>query len=153
MDIERYRKQRELRQAAEPQFRVHCQACAQPEFSCFCQHIKPFDSKISFVILIHPIEVRRRIATGRMSHMCLKNSFLIKGEDYSANEKVNAIIADQDRHCMILYPGKTSMNLTDMPSEAIEHVFGKHVSQKKILTIFVIDGTWATARKMARSKN
>jgi DTW domain-containing protein len=153
MDVQRYRERKLKLLADQPVFREHCSECRQPNFSCYCVHIIKFNPNISFVILIHPIEVRRRIATGRMSHLCLENSFLIKGEDFATNEKVNALIADPDRHCMILYPGKNSMNLTAMSPEGREHFFGKHIPQKKLLTIFVIDGTWATAGKMARSKN
>ncbi|MEK6555282.1 MAG: tRNA-uridine aminocarboxypropyltransferase [Bdellovibrionota bacterium] len=149
MDIKTYRERRELLKQQEPKFRTRCWACTQPEFSCFCKHVERFNSNIDFVILIHPLEVRRRIATGRMSHLCLENSFLLKGQDFSENEVIDRLLADQTRHCVVLYPGKSSVNLTDLEIPERQSIF----PATKKLTIFVIDGTWTTARKMIRSHN
>lgn len=132
--------------ANEPQYRNLCTTCLQPEFSCYCTVIEKFDAKIEFAILIHPIEVRRRIATGRMSHLCLKNSHLLMGQDYSAHPQVNALIQNPQNQCLVLYPGKSSLNLT--PLSAIAR--GQVLLPQKNLVIFVIDGTWATAKKMMR---
>nr|BFD61075.1 hypothetical protein CKG001_31820 [Bdellovibrio sp. CKG001] len=127
-------------------YRQHCPVCIQPLKGCYCPHIQRFDPHISFVILIHPIEMRRRIATGRMSYLCLENSYLISGQDYSDNELVNALICDSDRHCVILYPGPDSQNLSLMSEGQRTDL----VPAGKKLTVFVIDGTWATAKKMMR---
>ncbi|UXR65960.1 DTW domain-containing protein [Bdellovibrio bacteriovorus] len=127
-------------------YRQHCPVCIQPQTGCYCQHIKPFDPCISFVILIHPIELRRRIATGRMSHLCLQHSYLISGQDYSSHEIVNQLINDPERHCVILYPGSDSLNLSLMPAGRRDGL----APLGKKLTVFVIDGTWATAKKMMR---
>lgn len=99
---------------------------------------------MKFVILIHPIEARRRIATGRLSHFCLANSELILGHDYSANERVNELIKDPGFHPVILYPGVKSSNLSLMTVSERTNLFPKG----KPLSVFVIDGTWATARQM-----
>ena len=64
-----------------PKYRILCTKCIQPDFSCYCKTIQPINCPINFVILIHPIEAKRRIATGRMSHLCLKGSHLIKGQN------------------------------------------------------------------------
>jgi len=118
--------------------RGFCRQCRQPIFGCFCSQLKPFDPQMTFVILIHPIEVKRRIATGRMSHLMLKGSYLIEGQDFTNNSKVNALIADQRYEPFVLYPGATSNDLC------------KFVPSSKKPLIFVIDGTWATARKTMR---
>ena len=100
--------------------------------------------------MIHPVEAKRRIATGRMSHLSLENSYLIKGQDYTTNEVVNQRLQDSSCHSVILYPGQNSQNLTTLNNEKRIDLFPEH----KKLQIFVIDGTWATARKMIRqSKN
>ena len=137
----------ELRsQRSQPQFRELCTACLQPQFSCYCQENRAFDPGIKFVVLIHPIEVRRRIATGRMAHLNLSNSELIAGHDYSENPKVNSILTDPSNHCVMLYPGPLSANLSKMSSDDRKNI----IPENKKLVIFVIDGTWATARKMVR---
>ncbi len=148
MDLETYRQRRELQNSNASKTRHLCVKCVQPEFSCYCPHITPFDPKIKFVILIHPIEVKRRIATGRMSHLCLKNSELIVGQDYSENKQVNDLIKDPRFQPLVLYPGPHSTNLSE-----ISLAERTHFVKKKPL-VFVIDGTWATARRtMHRSQN
>lgn len=68
------------------------------------------------------------------------------GQDYTHNDRVNALIADPRYQPMILYPGRGSVNLTGIGVEESAELFA--VDRK--LLVFVIDGTWATARKMVR---
>lgn len=150
VDLRQYQENRRKLRDQAPKYRELCTTCIQPEYSCYCPHIQRFDPLINFVILIHPIEVKRRIATGRMSHLCLKNSHLIMGQDYSQNEEVCRLINDSAYHSVILYPGAQSANLTNLSKESRWDLFPR----EKKLRIFVIDGTWATAKKMVRqSKN
>lgn len=62
------------------------------------------------------------------------------------NAQVNALIDDPANHCVMLYPGLRSKNLSMMSPGARTEEF----KSNKNLTIFVIDGTWATAKKMVR---
>jgi DTW domain-containing protein YfiP len=145
MNLKKFIEKRTVAAANEKKYRASCYACLQPHFSCYCEHIKKFDPEIKFVILIHPIEHKRRVATGRMSHLCLSNSELIIGSDYSNNVKVNTILNDLNYQSVVLYPGKKSFNLSNHEASTA-HLFNKN----KKLAIFVIDGTWATARKTMR---
>lgn len=100
------------------------------------------------MILIHAREAQKRIATGRISHLCLKDSELIQGYDYSDNLRVNELIQDNNYQCYVLYPGADSINISNSQTQQLVLPEGKR------LLIFVIDGTWTTARKtMQRSKN
>ncbi len=147
MDVESYRRQRAQLESEAKKYRQWCRTCRQPETICYCSHIKSFDPLIKFVILIHPVEERRRIATGRMSHLCLKNSELIVGQDFSGNARVNEILNDVSLSPIILYPGRNSLNL----SAVEDGIFREPLFRpKKTPTVFVIDGTWATAKKMIR---
>lgn len=123
-----------------------CSQCLQPEVGCYCHLLEPLDPGMRFVILIHPIEVRRRIATGRMTHLSLRGSSLISGQDFSCNEQVNALISHPDHHCVILYPGPHSLDI----GKAAVGGEGAWIPKGKRLVVFVIDGTWATAKKMMR---
>lgn len=147
MNKQQYQAQREKFFSQLPVFRQLCSRCLQPDFGCYCQHVETFDPRIQFVILIHPIEARRRIATGRMSHLCLQNSHLIMGQDYSENARVNQILKDPTIDPYILYPGSQSQNLSASYFEKNKKPF---FHPQKIPTLFVIDGTWATARKTMR---
>jgi DTW domain-containing protein len=144
VDLQSYLSLKEILKETEPQFRKLCHSCLQPQFGCYCHLIQKFDPQIDFVILIHPIEVRRRIATGRMTHLCLKNSHLIHGQDFSNDPTVKSMLADPNRQSVLLYPGKNSVNLSEHKD------FKPMFEANKKLTVFVIDGTWNTARKMLR---
>ena len=143
--LQDYLAKRQLHELAKPQYRNLCVACMNPEFSCYCATIEKFDPGVQFVILIHPIEFQRRIATGRMSHLILQNSHLIRGQNYTNHARVNLLIDDPANHCVILYPSPTSVNLSETKPEDQRDLF----PNGKKLTVFVIDGTWATARRVA----
>jgi DTW domain-containing protein YfiP len=101
---------------------------------------------MEFVILIHPMEFRRRIATGRMTHLSLTNSHMFMAEDFSDHARVNELLHDSKRQCFMLYPAKTAVNLSGL---SMAERFGL-IEENRTTTIFVIDGTWSTARKMVR---
>lgn len=147
MDVQTYLKQRaRLAQAPARRQRDLCITCLQPRSTCYCHVVRSFDPGMKFVILIHRLEVRRRIATGRMSHLCLHNSELIMGYDYSNNEVLNSILQNPEFYPVILYPGKLSANLSQMDEQQRAVIFP---AEKKPV-ILVIDGTWSTAKKMLR---
>jgi DTW domain-containing protein YfiP len=111
---------------------------------CLCSSIKPFETKTHFVILIHPKELKKeKAATGRLTKLSLLNSELIDGVDFTQDKRVNDLICDQKYFPMLLYPGDESYNLS-------EGKFPKEILQNKILLVFIIDGTWALAKKMMR---
>jgi DTW domain-containing protein YfiP len=144
MNVATYLRRRAEALAHAPVLRLRCHHCLQPDFSCYCRWLKPFDPGLEFVILMHPIEQRRRIATGRMSHLNLRHSHLIVGHHLGENAQLNALLADPTRHCVMLYPGKKSTNLSTL---SLEQRFD-WIPAGKTLTVLVIDGTWATARQM-----
>jgi DTW domain-containing protein YfiP len=142
-NIEAYHQRRALAiQALEPRRRISCLHCRQPVASCYCSAVTSFDPGVKFVILIHPIEHNRRIATGRMSHLILQNSKLIRGYTFGGNAHVNALIEDPANQCMLLYPGQKSLNMSLLPQPV--QVFDR----KRQPVLFVVDGTWGTAKKM-----
>ena len=148
MNVQEYTLRRDRERAAllDPG-RGLCLRCLRPHLTCYCSELKPFDPKIRFVILIHVREAQKRIATGRITHLSLENSLLLHGYDYSEDPRVNALIDCERNHCVVLYPGKNSANLTVQPE-------ARNFPPDRELVVFVIDGTWVTARKtMSRSRN
>lgn len=139
-DYQHSKKQRLL---AEIPPRDLCYACWRPVGFCYCAKIRPVETELRFAILIHPIEEKRPIATGRMAHLCLKDSLLIEGDDYSEAAAVNRLLDDPVYHPVVLYPGPHSIDLTPLTPAARRELFPKG---KKPL-VFVIDGTWNSARR------
>lgn len=146
MNSKEYQLKKEERLAKAPKYRTLCSTCIQPDFSCYCKNIQPIKCPVNFVVLIHPIEAKRRIATGRMSHLCLEGSHLIKGQNFTDHPQIDALIADPEYHSVILYPGVQSINLSTVKEDDRRDL----VFRNKKLRVFVIDGTWATARRMVR---
>jgi DTW domain-containing protein YfiP len=146
LKLQDYHDQRKDFPAQTQVTRAFCTDCRQSAFNCYCAHVQRFDPRIEFVILIHPLEVRRRIATGRMSHLCLANSHLIEGEDFADHALVNQLIASPEHQAVMLYPGPGSIDLSALDVASRRELFR---GDKKLL-VFVIDGTWAKAKRMVR---
>ncbi len=144
MDLKEYQERRG--KLCSPSYRTLCLTCRQPDFRCYCAAVRRFDPGIKFVILIHPLEVRRAIATGRLSYLCLEDAELIVGYNYSKNERVNEIVNDPRYHPVVLYPGTSATDLTALSGDERSALFPRD----KKLVVFVIDGTWNTAKKTAR---
>jgi DTW domain-containing protein YfiP len=124
--------------------RVLCRRCLKAEAFCYCGQVKPFLSNVRFVILQHPLERKKTVGTARMAHLCIENSLLVPGVAFDRNPVVNALIADPNNHCVVLYPGPQSINISTPE-------FGdpkSWVPEDKTLVIFVVDGTWPCAKKM-----
>lgn len=138
------RRQERLAQAWTP--RLNCPRCHNSLVTCFCKQIRPFRSNPEFAILIHKEETKRSVATGRMSHLCIENSHLFEGNEFGENVAVNALLNDSTRFPVVLYPSRDAKNLSPMRLEERRELFP---SNKKLL-IFILDGTWAEARRLLR---
>lgn len=151
MDKATYLKRKLELQETVPKFKREefCFKCHRLQTQCLCHLIKPFDTDIHFVLLMHPMEAKKeKLGTGRISLACLKNSELIVGIDFTEDAKVKALIADQSNYCMVLYPGEKAINVSTDDVTPIKNLQGKR------LVVFLIDGTWPCAKKMMKlSKN
>lgn len=90
---------------------------------------------------MHPMEYKKeKVGTGRFSHLILKNSRIIVDVGFDYNSEFQEVLKDEEYESYVLYPGEKSINLSDE---------GVVLSPKK-KQIFVIDGTWACAKKMMK---
>ncbi|MEO7426536.1 MAG: tRNA-uridine aminocarboxypropyltransferase [Fibrobacteria bacterium] len=124
-----------------------CYKCYLIRENCLCHLIEPFDTAIRFVILMHLKEAKKEKAgTGRICHATLRNSRIITGIDFTHNEEVNALIRDPGNHCLVMYPGRKSLNVST--GDVAPLLETKRSGRK--LVIFLIDGTWQCAKKMMK---
>ena len=124
--------------------RDFCFMCRRPRVGCYCSLIRPFDSTPRFIILTQPREAKHSLGTGRMAHLCLTNSLLIEGVDFSENEELNAILRDRKISPVVLYPRRASVNVSILSQEDRAAI----IPAGQELVVIVPDGTWKTARKM-----
>ncbi len=127
--------------------REECYACYRAKKNCLCGSIKPFSTKMRFVILMHTKEARRqKTGTARLAKLCLKNSELLIGTDFTLDERVNSLLRDPSYSPFVLYPGPKAANFKTLGKDLLP--------EGKTLLIFVIDGTWLCAKRLLnRSRN
>jgi DTW domain-containing protein len=132
--------------SADVEFRAMCHSCRRPRTGCYCALVEPFDSEPRFVILRQPREAKHRLGTGRMAHLCLSNSLLLDGVDFSRDERIEREIQNPSFFPVLLYPSEDATNLTrQTPAERLALVpTGRH------LVVFLLDGTWKSVHKMLR---
>lgn len=122
-------------------YREMCYDCNRPKRSCLCFDIQPIETSTKFVILMHPKEFKYiKNNTGRLTYLSLKNSELFVGVDFSNDKRVNNLIDNPKNHCVILYPDKKCLNLSEN---------GLNIDDKG-LVIFIIDATWDSAKPILR---
>ena len=89
------------------------------------------------MILQHPRERYVAIGTGRMTAMCLPEASLHLGVEFANDPTVRRALADPARPAVLLWPGEGATDLASSPPAGP-------------VTLVVIDGTWATAKKVVR---
>lgn len=100
-------------------------------------------TRTRFVLLMHPKEFKREKAgTGRLTQLCLTNSRIIMGAAFSSHPELTACLADERYRSVLLYPGRDALNLSTAPPDRLPGNLP--------LQIFILDATWAGARKMLR---
>jgi DTW domain-containing protein YfiP len=91
---------------------------------------------------MHPKEYKReKAATGRFTHLCLKNSEIHMGICFDEHALVQRLIGDPRYFPVLLYPGKNAYNIS-------EKGFVNFVPQGRQLLVFMLDATWRLARSM-----
>lgn len=121
-----------------------CLRCLKPPTTCYCKEVCSIQPFFQLILLQHPLERRKAIGTARMTHLCIENSKLILGTDFDQNNEVNRLLLNEKNHCIVLYPGQNSLNISTQTPEETRKGF----PPDKKLVIFVIDGTWHCAKKM-----
>ncbi len=126
--------------------REMCYRCFWPKSLCWCPSIQPMATRTRFVLLMHPKEFKQEKAgTGRLTHLCLADSEIHMGTDFDHHAAVQALIRDPRHFPVLLYPGEAAINLSaPSPALAPESLAGRR------LVVFLLDATWACARKMLR---
>ncbi len=128
----------------EASHRPMCYRCFWPEALCWCDRLPVLETATRFVFLMHPKEFKQEKAgTGRLTHLCLPNSEIQVGVEFDEHPAVQRIMADSENHVVLLYPGKTALNLSE-PKQRLASPSGCR------RVVMVLDATWSCARKMLK---
>jgi DTW domain-containing protein YfiP len=92
---------------------------------------------------MHPKEFKReKNATGKLTHASLTNSEVLWDLDFTHHPRVNQLINDPANYCVLLYPGEAkNLSAGEFLPQDLKH---------KQLVVFLLDGTWACAKKMLK---
>lgn len=102
-------------------------------------------SRTKFVFLMHPYEHKRvKANTGRLTHLCLRDSELHLGIGFDDHEAVQALLNDPRNYPVLLYPGREARDLSkgELP---LTDLGGRR------LVVFLLDATWRLVRPMFRT--
>jgi DTW domain-containing protein YfiP len=128
--------------------RETCHSCFRASRLCICSSITQFEIEPLVVLVVHPREFMKTVGTVRIVKRSLTNSILWRGNGFEFDEDAQMLrlLADPTLYPMVLFPGSESLNLTAANTEEI----AEKIPTGKRLAIFVIDGTWTTAKQMIR---
>lgn len=102
-------------------------------------------TRTKFVILMHPYEFKRvKANTGRLTHLCLRDSELHLGIGFDGHEAVQALINDPQNFPVLLYPSRDARDLSQGELHAAD-LAGRR------LVVFLLDATWRLVRPMLRT--
>lgn len=131
--------------------RETCYRCFWPKALCWCPSLRAMETRTRVVFLLHPKEFKQeKAATGRLTRLCLANSELHMGLAFDGHEAVQALVRDPRNHCVLLYPGREAVNLSDGADDARVRELRATIDGGRRLVVFLLDATWAGARKMLR---
>ncbi|MSU50094.1 MAG: DTW domain-containing protein [Opitutus sp.] len=125
--------------------REMCYRCFWPARHCWCGSITPMPTRTKFVFLMHPYEFKRvKANTGRLTHLCLRDSELHVGIGFDKHEAVEALINDPKNFPVLLYPTRDARDLSKGELHAADFA-GRR------LVVFLLDATWRLVRPMLRT--
>ena len=98
---------------------------------------------MKFVFLMHPKEAKRqRTGTGRLASLCLPESEILVGVDFSHNERLNSLLCDTRYLPVLLYPSPTAVSVAN---EGF-----RQAAQGKTILALIVDSTWACSKKVIK---
>lgn len=123
----------------ETHLRKSCSHCLRPLQVCYCSALVQIANQIKVLIIQHPLEQKHPFNTGRMAHLCLKNSELIVAEKFSISQ-LDDILATPST---LLYP-----SLAWLPSPSILDKSKTPQGATTMQQIIVLDATWRKSKKI-----
>lgn len=92
---------------------------------------------------MHPKEAKKqRTGTGRLASICLPESEIIVGIDFTKNTRLCSLLSDPQYYPLLMYPGEDAWTVN-------KDGFSEKIKGKKLL-IIIIDSTWFCSKKMIR---
>ena len=130
-----------------------CPRCGKPLPLCICDSIAPIANKIFLLILQHPQEQDRALATARVTALHFKNAMVKIGLSWPSLQKILGRDVDPQRWA-ILYLGSAKADelASDQEIVVLDRAGKAEEYQRGILKtiegVIVLDGTWSQAKAL-----
>jgi len=109
-------------------------------------------TRTKFVFLMHPYEHKRvKANTGRLTHLCLRDSELHLGIGFDDHDAVQALINDAKNFPVLLYPSRDAVDLSKAEKEDPQLRALHTQLESRRLVVFLLDATWRLVRPMLRT--
>ena len=117
-----------------------CAQCCRPVSVCLCEHLLDLVAPCNILILQHPSEQKKPLASVPVLQHCLSPLQVLVGEDFSEHPLVTQLLQKRSG-CRVLFPANNcALTLWTVGQRA--------QPQEKIDTLIVPDGTWRKAKKI-----
>jgi DTW domain-containing protein YfiP len=132
--------------------RTICERCERPKNVCLCASFPPekFDTECHVIILMHPLEVKRKIRTAALLKHSINKCDIVVSRSIrpfmqggsKPNLSVIAALAEPESTCY-LFPGQSAVDLSNS-----QHARDTKQLPASIKYLIVLDGTWNQTREM-----
>jgi len=129
--------------------RATCTRCGRPQKHCLCASLpaQPLSSRGTIIVLQHPAEQKRTLATVPLLALCVQNVHVVRGRRYRQGRSavLDAAIAAASRShtpvpLLVLWPGPGAIDVSavTLPLCSLNY------------TLVVFDGTWPQCAEMSK---
>lgn len=130
-----------------------CPRCAKPLALCVCDRIMPVKTRLSLVILMHPQEQDKALATARLAAQHVAGAVLKIGLSWPSLSKILGRDVDPQRFAVLYLGSADAMKLhAENGVVALDRKGVPEPDQARILRgiegIVVLDGTWSQAKTL-----
>ena len=121
-----------------------CPRCSRPKPACICSALppEPLETATRVLVLQHPAEAKRAIASVPLIPMCMKSVLVTKGVSFSGDIEPLQHAVQSGYEPLLLFPSADAVALDSVNASTLA------TGSKKLLVL--IDGTWTQARHMVR---
>jgi len=139
--------------AAPIEAEAPCPRCLKPPALCVCDRVVPVATKLALVILMHPQEQDKMLATARLAAQHVEGAVLKIGLSWPSLARILGRSVDPQRFA-VLYLG--SVDAQKLRSEtgvvAVDRKglpeADQRAAQRDIEGVIVLDGTWSQAKTL-----
>lgn len=116
--------------------RSFCTECDFLKSRCLCDTLEMIPNNIHLIVLQHPSETKHPLNTVRIMKKSFQKVTVMIGEDFTLNEKLNALLSESNNSCALLYPGEDAS------------ILNTHEPHRQLTHLILLDGTWRKTKKI-----